>query len=112
MIDTKCENCVKDLYRYILLLVDCREKRSKVLVHCKMGVSRSASTVIAFAMKDFGWSLQQAHDFVKQKRGCIKPNQGFMQQLITYQGILDARYGILFTYINLYMDGYQLLKIF
>ncbi|CAB3372706.1 Hypothetical predicted protein [Cloeon dipterum] len=67
-----------------------RQDGSKVLVHCKMGVSRSASVVIAYAMKAYNWNLQQAIEFVKQKRSCIKPNTAFMSQLETYQGILDA----------------------
>ncbi|MFN9942420.1 MAG: dual specificity protein phosphatase family protein, partial [bacterium] len=29
----------------------------RVLVHCKMGISRSASTVIAFAMKYYQWNM-------------------------------------------------------
>jgi len=47
--------------------------------------------VIAYAMKEQDWSLDTAYQHVKQKRSCIKPNAGFMQQLTTYQGILDAR---------------------
>jgi len=47
--------------------------------------------VIAYAMKEQGWSLDAAYQYVKEKRSCIKPNAGFMQQLTTYQGILDAR---------------------
>lgn len=57
-----------------------------------MGVSRSASTVIAYAMKEYGWSLEKAYNFVKQKRSITRPNPGFMRQLAEYEGILDARY--------------------
>ncbi|XP_014240169.1 protein phosphatase Slingshot isoform X3 [Cimex lectularius] len=63
---------------------------SKVLVHCKMGVSRSASVVIAYAMKAYSWDLKKALNFVQKKRQCIKPNSSFISQLETYQGILDA----------------------
>ncbi|XP_029158131.1 protein phosphatase Slingshot homolog 2 isoform X1 [Nylanderia fulva] len=63
---------------------------SKVLVHCKMGVSRSASVVIAYAMKAYNWDFSQAWKHVKEKRNCIKPNNSFLLQLETYQGILDA----------------------
>lgn len=56
-----------------------------------MGVSRSASTVIAYAMKEYGWTLDKAYDFVKQKRSVTRPNPGFMRQLAEYEGILDAR---------------------
>lgn len=63
---------------------------SKVLVHCKMGISRSASVVIAYAMKAYNWDFDQAIKHVKEKRNCIKPNKSFVSQLETYQGILDA----------------------
>jgi protein phosphatase slingshot len=63
---------------------------SKVLVHCKMGISRSASVVIAYAMKQYNWEFSQAIQHVKEKRNCIKPNKNFLAQLETYQGILDA----------------------
>lgn len=68
-----------------------RKNNSKCLVHCKMGVSRSASTVIAYAMKEYGWSLEKAYNFVKQKRNIAQPNAAFMRQLAEYEGILDAR---------------------
>lgn len=57
-----------------------------------MGVSRSASTVIAYAMKEYGWSLEKAYTFVKQKRNIAQPNPAFMKQLAEYEGILDARW--------------------
>jgi protein phosphatase slingshot len=63
---------------------------SKVLVHCKMGISRSASVVIAYAMKAYNWDFNKAIQHVKDKRNCIKPNKNFLAQLETYQGILDA----------------------
>lgn len=76
-----------DTFKYISRA---RTEGSKVLVHCKMGVSRSASVVIAYAMKAFGWDFKTAFDYVKRKRSCIKPNGSFVSQLETYQGILDA----------------------
>lgn len=67
-----------------------RTEKSKVLVHCKMGISRSASVVIAYAMKAYNWDFDQALRHVKDKRNCIKPNKSFLAQLETYQGMLDA----------------------
>uniref|UniRef100_A0A672GDB3 protein-serine/threonine phosphatase n=1 Tax=Salarias fasciatus TaxID=181472 RepID=A0A672GDB3_SALFA len=77
-----------DTYNFI---VKAKKNNSKCLVHCKMGVSRSASTVIAYAMKEYGWSLEKAYNFVKQRRSIAQPNAGFMRQLAEYEGILDAR---------------------
>lgn len=67
-----------------------KSEGSKVLVHCKMGVSRSASVVIAYAMKAYNWDFKKALEYVQNKRNCIKPNASFISQLETYQGILDA----------------------
>uniref|UniRef100_A0A672YNM1 protein-serine/threonine phosphatase n=1 Tax=Sphaeramia orbicularis TaxID=375764 RepID=A0A672YNM1_9TELE len=66
-----------------------RKSGQAVLVHCKMGVSRSASTVIAYTMKHYRWPLDVALAYVKERRSIIKPNEGFMKQLQTYSGILN-----------------------
>lgn len=55
-----------------------------------MGISRSASVIVAYAMKAYDWDLTQALKHVKNKRNCIKPNTNFVSQLETYQGILYA----------------------
>ncbi|KAL8182922.1 UNVERIFIED_CONTAM: hypothetical protein K2H54_007737 [Gekko kuhli] len=77
----------KETYSFISAA---RVRGSRVLVHCKMGVSRSASTVIAYVMKAYGWSLEQALWHVRERRPIVHPNPGFMRQLELYQGILDA----------------------
>lgn len=43
-------------------------------------------------MKEENWSLDEALQYVLKQRSCVKPNRGFMKQLETYQGILDARF--------------------
>ncbi|XP_056138391.1 protein phosphatase Slingshot homolog 3 [Lampris incognitus] len=67
-----------------------RKREKAVLVHCKMGVSRSASTVIAYTMKQQHWPLEVALSYVRERRPIVKPNDGFMKQLQTYNGILNA----------------------
>ncbi|XP_074779400.1 protein phosphatase Slingshot homolog 2 isoform X4 [Athene noctua] len=76
-----------DTYKFIS---KAKKNGSKCLVHCKMGVSRSASTVIAYAMKEYGWNLDRAYNYVKERRTVTKPNPSFMRQLEEYQGILLA----------------------
>ena len=74
-------------YRFIR---DCVQRSGVCLVHCKMGISRSASTVMAFAMKHFSWTLEQAMKHTKDCRSIVNPNPAFRQQLVTYEGILNA----------------------
>ena len=73
------------------LFLPYRKNHSKCLVHCKMGVSRSVATVVAYAMKEYGWALDEAFNYVKQKRAAAQPNTAFMRQLAEYEGILNPR---------------------
>ena len=58
------------------------------LVHCKLGVSRSTTFVIAYLMKYANLTTDEALEFVKNKRSSIKPNDGFMRQLQKKKKIL------------------------
>jgi len=60
------------------------EKKS-VLVHCQMGLSRSATIVIGYMMKSQGWPLEKAYSHVFEARGFIMPNDGFHYQLLKYE---------------------------
>ena len=85
-----------------------RELRKKVLVHCKMGISRSAATVTAFAMKEYRMSLKEALAHVKSRRSVVNPNDGFVNQLRDYEGILKARY--VFGYTCTHVPGVCITK--
>ncbi|XP_059048101.1 dual specificity protein phosphatase 3-like [Achroia grisella] len=52
----------------------------RVLVHCLMGVSRSATCAIAYLMIKRGMSLSEAMSLVRSRR-YIHPNDGFFRQL-------------------------------
>ncbi|KAM4898694.1 LOW QUALITY PROTEIN: protein phosphatase Slingshot homolog 3 [Sylvia borin] len=73
-----------------LFLSRVRAEGGRALVHCRMGLSRSAATVLAYAMKEFGWPLERALRHVRHCRPGVLPNPGFMRQLDFYQGILSA----------------------
>lgn len=53
---------------------------AKVLVHCVVGVSRSATLVLAYLMLRQQMSLRQAVITVRQHRW-VFPNRGFLHQL-------------------------------
>lgn len=54
-------------------------------VHCMGGFSRSPTVVIAYLIKHGGLSLTDAIALVKRGRPKIEPNEGFMQQLRTFE---------------------------
>ena len=62
----------------------CRLEGGVLLVHCKYGISRSASFIIAYLIKYMRYPVDYAFNFVFQKRNQIKPNEGFMYQLYKY----------------------------
>nr|XP_056705114.1 dual specificity protein phosphatase 13-like [Euleptes europaea] len=54
--------------------------QGKVLVHCAMGISRSATLVLAFLMICENQTLVDALNAVRKHRG-VSPNSGFLSQL-------------------------------
>ena len=59
----------------------------KIFVHCKEGVSRSVSLVLAYLVRDQDMKLRDAVRLVRSRR-IIAPNEGFLQQLINYSSKL------------------------
>lgn len=60
---------------------DSQKSGRNVLVHCAAGVSRSASMVIAYIMVKYNYDYETAKKFVRERRRCIWPNEGFESQL-------------------------------
>jgi protein-tyrosine phosphatase len=74
-----------ETYDYI---ENARAVNSKILVHCFMGMSRSATIVIAYLMKHKRWNLKVAYRYVREQRPILDLNVGFMYQLIEYEKTL------------------------
>ena len=68
-----------------------RLKDKNVLVHCHMGISRSASLVLAYLMRKFGVSLDEAYQHTVGIRDTIEPNSTFWKQLQRYEKDLQSR---------------------
>lgn len=59
----------------------------QVLVHCYAGVSRSASIVIAYVMKELNLDFDTAYQLVHRARPVVSPNEGFEKQLRFYRAL-------------------------
>jgi len=57
-----------------LAWIETNIKTKNVLVHCHMGISRSASIVLAFLMKNFNMPLDEAFKHTVGIRKTIGPN--------------------------------------
>lgn len=66
--------------RFQLMLISFFPQSARVFVHCAVGVSRSASLVLAYLMIHQHYNLLSAINKVKERRW-IFPNRGFLKQL-------------------------------
>ncbi|KAG5263723.1 hypothetical protein AALO_G00267890 [Alosa alosa] len=62
-----------------------RNKGGRVFVHCQAGISRSATICLAYLMRTNRVKLEEAFEFVKQRRSIISPNFSFMGQLLQFE---------------------------
>ncbi|KAJ2376892.1 hypothetical protein IW150_001705 [Coemansia sp. RSA 2607] len=79
------ENNVERHFASCFAYIDgARQKHQGVLVHCQLGVSRSASLVIAYVMRTMGLGFEQAYEYVRVRAPCISPNLALIAQLSSY----------------------------
>ncbi|CAF2336903.1 unnamed protein product [Rotaria sp. Silwood2] len=69
-------------YTYIEKL---RLNNGRVLIHCLAGISRSPAVAIAYVMRHLHLSVDDAYQYVKQRRSQISPNFNFLGQLSEYE---------------------------
>ncbi|CAL8237393.1 unnamed protein product [Boreogadus saida] len=62
-----------------------KKSNGRVFVHCQAGISRSATICLAYLMRTNRVKLDEAFEFVKQRRSIISPNFSFMGQLLQFE---------------------------
>lgn len=91
--DTPEQNILAHFDSTINTIEIARLSGKRILIHCRMGVSRSATIIIAYLMFLYKTDFNSAFSFVKNKRPKIEPNVGFINQLKTYEKNLTDIYG-------------------
>ncbi|KAJ9456235.1 putative rhodanese domain-containing dual specificity protein phosphatase [Diplonema papillatum] len=71
-----------DVIKY---LEEARSSGGVALVHCRQGISRSATVIIAYLMNLMRVPYKLAHDVVRRRRAVINPNLGFVTALEGFQ---------------------------
>ena len=87
--DSPSEDLRKYFEESFIFIHSAREGGGNVLVHCVSGISRSATVVIAYCMKEKGMTFEEAESYVKERRTCIMINSGFRKQLQLYEQELN-----------------------
>ncbi|KAF9980078.1 tyrosine/serine/threonine protein phosphatase pps1 [Mortierella antarctica] len=97
-VDDMFDNGVDSLWKHIENCVDfvdeARRSNSRVLIHCRVGVSRSATIVIAYLMAHYHLSLVDAYLMVRARRlsVIIQPNLLFMYELLQWEQRLRGQF--------------------
>ncbi|ORZ06186.1 hypothetical protein BCR42DRAFT_361184 [Absidia repens] len=87
---------IKPRYQETMAFIDeARQQGTKCLVHCRVGVSRSAALTIGYVMQHGGLSLVDAYIFVRAHRlnVIIQPNLKFMYELLQLEQQLRGSVG-------------------
>ena len=61
-----------------------KNSENNILIHCALGVSRSASLVAFYLMKEKGWDYDTCYNYMKERRPIVDPNSNFVGQLREY----------------------------
>ncbi len=61
-----------------------KNSKNNILIHCALGVSRSASLVAFYMMKEKGWDYDICYNYMKERRPIVNPNSNFVEQLREY----------------------------
>ena len=69
---------------YKFIKINSKNQKNNILVHCAAGMSRSASLVALYLMKEKGWDYDTCYQFMKERRPVVDPNYGFVEQLREY----------------------------
>ncbi|KAI9023023.1 protein-tyrosine phosphatase-like protein [Phycomyces nitens] len=75
---------------------DARKQGSRCLIHCRVGVSRSAAITIAYVMNHLGYNIVEAYLYVRARRlnVIIQPNLKFMYEMLQLEQQLFGRTSI------------------
>jgi protein-tyrosine phosphatase len=81
-IDDKPDTQIEQFFDPCFLFIDeAKREQKRCLVHCAMGISRSATIVLYYVMRSQRLPLKHAYDVVSAMRPYINPNVGFLRQL-------------------------------
>ena len=81
MKDSVFEELNDNFYSGIEFIKRAIDEGGNVLVHCRRGISRSATMCVAFMILEMKFSYKQALKILKKQRPIININQGFELQL-------------------------------
>lgn len=83
--DLEDENILTEIRRILPMIHNCIVNGKGVLVHCMKGASRSATITAAYLIKYKNMTTDGALKYMTDKRSCVNPNEGYVQQLRNFE---------------------------
>ena len=77
---------MSNYFRRLCRMLRAQELKPPLLIHCIMGISRSAALAIAYVICVQHIPVRDALIVVRKQRPQIEPNSGFIRQLIKWSG--------------------------
>ena len=71
-------------FKIILECIDNNKDNGKILIHCYAGCSRSATIVALYLMNKYDMTVDDAIEFIQDKRDIININVKFIEELRKY----------------------------
>ena len=80
LIDSPEMNIVQYFEEAFAFIELARKNNDNILIHCKLGRSRSVSILIAYMIRYYNFNVKKAMEYIQAKRKQIKPNYGFINK--------------------------------
>lgn len=75
---------IDQYFEPVIQIIQSYKNKGPILIHCMAGISRSATFVLAYLIKDQAMPLLHAYNHVRRRRN-IMPNPCFMGQLMDFE---------------------------
>eukprot|EP00048_Salpingoeca_helianthica_P021123 m.10498 g.10498 ORF g.10498 m.10498 type:complete len:238 (+) comp5614_c0_seq1:3-716(+) len=85
VLDNDDEDLTKEIATAIEFIHAARLAGGRVFVHCRAGVSRSSTIVLAYLLATTPLTLTECFAALKAARDMVQPNPGFWQQLLRFE---------------------------
>ncbi len=82
LIDHPSENITKYFPKFLEFVNS--NKKTNILIHCLMGISRSPIFTAMVLVSNYNFNVHNALDYIRQRRPIIKPKSEFIKQLVQY----------------------------
>lgn len=92
--DVDDEDIIKEIEKLLPIIRKELVNNRGVLCHCHAGRSRSATIVAAYLIKYNSMSVEEALDYIKERRSQVSPNSGYIEQLKAYEIKVNAEENI------------------